>query len=584
MKYFRFQYILPRIVLIVALLLATEVGSGYFVRWGLIAGGEASVGAKIEIGQVETSLLKTRLLITDLAVANPSSPMKNLMEADRVEIDFSSPALLRKNLIADYGIVSGLRFSTPRETSGALPDRPTSPEKTNQENWLAPLAKEKAQGWLTDLESRFSVDIRDQLESVRLAEEMAQRWPVKYQQFEIAAREIKADAKRLEERARVARKNPLRNMEFLAQLPQETSKLRRSLRDLQAQLAQLPAELAADRDAVLAARLQDEQLIREHLELDALDAQSLTNYLLGEQITGPVGEAISWIRWARQLVPARGSKTPAASGRGEDIFFPGSKRLPDFLVRTLRLEGAGRMGGQPVQLVGVVRDWTTQPELHSQPTTLELTTTGGMPLSIKARLDRATEVPYDEYFVDSSGMVLPKLKLGNQGPLRLSVAPSTANLSVRIQIHGDRLRGSLQITQRGLEIEPTLPPNLLGGRMQSVLAQSVSRIDQSQTEVTLGGTLDAPRMRFTSTLGTELAQAIQQAATDVARAEADRLVAQGRQEVDAQLAKFTGQFEKFQSKLAGEMAGPGEIIASLLGQRGEGTPQIGRSPFGQLFK
>ena len=47
------------------LLLATEVGSGYLLRWSLIAGGEATVGARVEVGPVKASLLDTRVLVRE---------------------------------------------------------------------------------------------------------------------------------------------------------------------------------------------------------------------------------------------------------------------------------------------------------------------------------------------------------------------------------------------------------------------------------------------------------------------------------------------------------------------------------------
>ena len=584
MRFLRFNYILPRLFLLFVLLLVTEVASGYLARWGLIAAGESAIGAKVEIGQVETSLLKTRLLINDLAVANPNSPMKNLFEFERMIIDFDSSSLLRKKMIADYGIVRGLTFGTPRENSGELPESPAEPESLPKEDWLSPEAKQQAVNWLANLETRFSTDVHEQLQSVRLAEEMSARWPDKYRQLEAAARAIKADSKILKERVDIARKNPLRNLDFLASLPQETAKLRRSLRDLQAEMAALPAQIEADRAAVLAARVHDEKLIRDSFQLDNIDAQSLSNYLIGEQIAGPVGETIAWIRWARKMVPARSQKRLSISGRGEDVQFAGTQPLPNLLIRGLRLEGSARLGGQPVELAGMLRDWTTQPDLHSRPTTLELTTSGSLPMTVRATLDRTSDIPHDTFVVNSNGLVMPKLSLGDRGPLRLAVAPSTATLSMNLQLQGDQLVGDLQIVQQGLNIQPKISSNLLGGKLQTALAESVSSIDSSTTQVTFVGTLDAPKMQFSSTLGTELAEAIQQAATLAAKAEGDRLLASSQQKVDAQLAKFSSELQQFQSKLAADLAQPGEIIASLLGQRGDQEPQIGRSPFGKIFK
>lgn len=584
MRFLRFSYIVPRVILLLLLYLVAEVGSGYMLRSALISSGETAVGAKVEISQVKTSLLETRLLIRDLAVANPNSPMKNMVQAERIEIDFDSYALLRKKLIADYGIVSGMQFSTPRETSGELPaSNETEKDKSAAPDWVTPIAKDYAENWFADLETRFTGDAREQLESIRLAEELSERWPAKYKQLAESAAAIKANAKQLETQVQDAKKNPLRHVEFLSQLPAKTTELRRSLRDLQAEVATLPSQIEADRAAVLAARKHDEQLIREQLAVDSIDAKQLTNYLLGEQIMGPVEDVVSWVRWAREFVPPRGAVQPAEPKRGTDVFFAGTQQLPDMLVKAMRLEGHARMGGQPIELVGVVRDWTNQPELHAVPTTVELSTTGGLPIAVNGTLDRTDTTPRDTIFVEASDLLMPSAELGKQGKLQLAVAASRANVTMNVKLVGDEIEGDVDIVQQGIAITPNIAPNVLGGRLQPVLAASLSRIDRSNTRVVLGGTLDSPKVDFESSLGDELAVAINRAAGEVARAEGERLLAKGQQQVDEKLAKLTGDFENFQSLLAGDLAGPGEIIASLLGQRDDEN-QIGRSPFGGFFK
>lgn len=584
MKFLRFGYIVPRLVLLALLYLATEVGSGYAIRWGMIASGEAAVGARVEVASVKSSLLQTRVAIRDVTVANPRKPMTNLLEADRIEIDFDSNALLRKKLIADYAVVSGLEFSTPRETTGALPDAPPEDEEPAAPGWITPVASQYADAWVTDLESRFDADIRQQLESVRLAEELAQKWPNKYKALEAQAKAIKAEAKQLEQEVRVAKQNPLRNAEFITQIPDRVTKLRRSLRDLQTEVTKLPNELKTDRDRITLARKNDERMLREKLELGELDAKSLSNYLLGEKVTGPLTETVGWIRWARKLMPARGEKVVVApKHRGEDIFFPGSERLPDVLIRAVRLDGSARVSGQPVEIVGVVRDWTNQPEWHTKPTTLELTTKGGLPLTVEATFDRTQEVSHDEVHCVASDIVIPDASLGRAGKLHLAVAPSHANVVLALHLVDDKIEGTLEITQSGLAISPTIGAGSFGTRLQTALAGTVGRIHEAKTVVAVSGTLDDPDFDLDSTLGTELASAISRSAREVVTVERERLLAKGQQEMDKHVAKLNGELVAFQQKLNSELQGPGEVIASLLGQRGD-DPQIGQSPFGQLFK
>src|SRR5690606_26960191 len=255
-------------------------------------GGSAAVGAKVEVGQSKASLLETRLLLTGIEVANPKSPMKNLVEADRLDIDFSTTALLRKKLVAEYGILSGLAFATDREVSGALAQEPESDQPPS---WLTQKSGKLTGAWFDNLAERFEGDLRGELKSVQLAEQLAAKWPAKYQQLEANAKAIKADAKRLEDEWKAAKKNPLRHADFLARGPQETTNLRRALRDVQPEMPARPDHLNVDQHAVRAPRLHDEALIRQYAQLDDIDPQALTDYLLGEQTTGPLNETIGWL-------------------------------------------------------------------------------------------------------------------------------------------------------------------------------------------------------------------------------------------------------------------------------------------------
>ncbi len=147
---------------------------------------------------------------------------------------------------------------------------------------------------------------------------------------------------------------------------------------------------------------------------------------------------------------------------------------------------------------------------------------------------------------------------------------------------GDELTGSVQITQRGITLRPTVAGGVLGTRLQEALQQRVANIDQATTAVALSGTLDDPKFAFDSTLGTAVATAIQRAATDVIAAERERLLAKSQQQVDAELAKLNGEFVAFQDKLKTELQAPGDILAGLLTTGGK--TEIGQSPFGQLLK
>ena len=206
-----------------------------------------------------------------------------------------------------------------------------------------------------------------------------------------------------------------------------------------------------------------------------------------------------------------------------------------------------------------------------------------MPLAIQAKFDRTQSTPRDEVFCETTDLPLPELSLGKQGKFQLVVAPTRANVTLRLKLVGDQLEGNVEIEQRGIALSPAVAGGSLGHRLQAALASNLAGIDHATTTVTLTGTLESPDLNFDSSLGTALAQAINRAATDVVAAERERLLAKSQQQVDAQLAKLNGEFAAFESKLNSELQAPGDILAGLLGKRGS-DPQLGQSPFGQFLK
>lgn len=80
----RWSYVLPRLTIALAIVLAFWLGTDSLLRWSLIRAGQRAVGAKVELGDVTTSLRQGRIHIQSLQIANPNSPLKNLMEVSEM--------------------------------------------------------------------------------------------------------------------------------------------------------------------------------------------------------------------------------------------------------------------------------------------------------------------------------------------------------------------------------------------------------------------------------------------------------------------------------------------------------------------
>ena len=102
-----------------------------------------AVGARVDIGDLDLSLLGLSVNIEELEVANPDQPMRNTVEVGRLSFDLTALPLLKKKFVIRHMAVTGLAWNTPRRTSGALPKRVLKRQRKIEKVAEAPAAAEK---------------------------------------------------------------------------------------------------------------------------------------------------------------------------------------------------------------------------------------------------------------------------------------------------------------------------------------------------------------------------------------------------------------------------------------------------------
>ena len=340
----RWQHVLPWSVGLIALFAIAQFVLAWIIQSSLIRSGQRSVGARVDVGETRVSLLDRRLSLRDIRVANPQSPLRNLVQADRCDFQLEAGSLLHQQTVVRRGAVTGLRFGTPRDSSGALDG--AEPESDSPlVGWLDAAAIKAAQDWLDRLHERFDRDLVDQLESIRLTDALVDRWPRQYAALEDRVQNLRERTTAFQADVRRAQENPLRHVDFLERMPDEIAKIRADVAALSRDVENLPNVAEADRRAIIAARDHDERLLRDELQFDRIDANMLSAYLLQEQLNGPLGDLVGWLRWVRRMVPAEAKPTAAAAAashrRGRDVLFVGCRPVPDLFIRTLQLQGTG---------------------------------------------------------------------------------------------------------------------------------------------------------------------------------------------------------------------------------------------------
>lgn len=588
MRYLRFRYILPRLAIVCVLWAACDWGAARLITWSLTSGGSSITGAQVDVAQTKASIFHTRVAVKGIEIADPEQPMQNLASVEWVELDLDTAALLRKKAVVNHGIVRGLRFGTPRETSGELPAEVESPaiENSFTSNATA-AAAEYAADWLADLEQKLTLDARSQLESVRLAEEFGTKWPAEYASLKTEAKQLKVEVEQLTADAKAANQNPLRNAEFLRALPARVKALKQVASDLQDRLHELPELVEADRKRVLIARERDERFIREKLSVDAIDSKDLTAYLLGEQLAGPVTEMVDWLRWARKVVPSKGKVPEVERFRGENILFAGVKQYPDLLVRTIDLHGVTQAGGRSIELSGTLTDFTTEPRLHGEPLRLRMVSNGTLPIQLQAVIDRTGDTPRDELLAVCNGLPIPKMSLGKADAMSIAVSPNTAAMQIAVLLEDEKLTGNVELVQKHVQIRPVVGQRLGMPEVERALASSLDRVHELTTNVIVTGTLDDPQVQIRSTLGPAVQQALSATMVAVIDRQREKLLAKVCGETDRQLAAVSEKVGVASADIGPMLSQPEQALAQILGPdlaNPFSSDHFGRLPAGSLFK
>lgn len=600
MRFIRWKALLP-----LAVLLLLVIGGGILfldpaVRRGVEFAGTRAVGAKVDLRSADVRVLDGTVRFEGLAVTDPSKPMTNLFEAADLVFDVGIRPALEKKVVIDTMAVRGLRFGTPRATSGAIP----SPARPADDDPSA--IRQAVDEWRSQVKVP-PISLSTLTQSVNVAAISAEslatlRAAIAARGFADTARaQLLADLQALDPRptidsaealaARLRTAN-LRTL-GLAGVRQAVSDSRRTIRELDQlndRLRTFEADVKGDAkglkqrlDAIPAARARDYAYARSLLQLPSFEIPTIGPQLFSELYAEKVGEMMYWVRMVEKYVPPglRRRETPGpqrARASGTTVLFPKETTYPSFLTRlaelSLAIGGEGAAAGEyEARVVGA----TTQPAVYGAPTRFVVSRAEGRvgprDIRITGSLDHRSATPRDSIVARMAGVPLPALPLKGLGA---TVALNDGVSELDVFRHGDSLTGRWywRSTRVAWSRDTVTQARAAAPAMRLVedgLWRALSRLTDVEIEARVSGTLRHPQLAIRTNLaeaiagalraqlGEEVRRAEQQVRARVdllvdakvaeARAEADKVRADLQARVDAERAKLEAQKAALETKL-----------------------------------
>jgi len=552
---------------------------GYFFIDGWVqaqieeAGTEA-VGAKVELEAVDLSLFPAGLTLTRLQVTDPKEPMTNAVEIANVRMGLDGLNLLRRKIIVEEMVLEGVRFSTPRATSGVTHKVSLQEEESGMFSIGLPSLE------VPDVKNILE---QEDLETIRLIKTLKadlkrekDTWKSRLKELPGKAQlvEYKNRVKNLKKATKGGLKGILGGVEEVQSLKQDIEREIQSLKGAKKEFEEKVALLRTRLDQLKTAPKRDMQHLKAKYSLSPQGLANMSQTLLGEKIGSWVHQGAEWYERAKPFLEGTqalsgGEAGPEVSkpfrGKGLDVHFKEAHPLPDFLIRTTKVSLSLDVG----DIAGTVHNITSDQPTLGQPTTFAFSgdqLKGVRSVMVEGALNHVVPADTrDHLTLKTEGYELPTFVLSKDAKWPVALINGLGDLNLNAELKRGALTANGKGNFRDLHLSAGKESDT--DPLTKALSSAVTGISQLSFEANVKGTLQQQDITLTSDLDRILRKAAGQMVDESAQtfgAELQSAISAKIAEPMQQLKKSLSGFDGIAGDLTERMTQHNGILNSLL--------------------
>lgn len=585
----RWTYLLPRAILIGLVWAFFHYGFDPVLRRGMIYSGQRAARAKVEIAGLQTTFFAPTVKASNVQIADRKHPGTNLVEFADLHAKIEGLPLLKRSYIVEEASVAGLQWGTQRADSGLLPGEEPDLSEESDSKMLENIKHEllaRGKDWLAGLADRAKLDFDpNQFETVRIGQELDDRWPKEFGQYQEDLKALKQRIDELRKSVQVKGGNELEKVERYSQAAKDVEQLLKELEQVKQQLARTMRQAQDDLKVLDEAKSHDIAKIKEKADLLNLDPNEVTELLLGPELTNRLETAIGWAKFIRERVQLATDEPKPERFRGETILFARKQELPLLLIRLLNVDGEGDFSGERLAFKGSISGITSNPKIYGKSIIVRIDAAGlpaqadpnapsppnqiqlasgqagktdlppALNVQLKAVLDYTKDVPEHQLVLSYKEPRPDARNIGKPESIQLAMASRASECVANLKLVGDDLSGQIDYRQALESITATLGTKRFKGdeRVRSVIQQVVSDIHKIDAQMKLSGTALKPQFKLRSNLGHDLSTGINTAFAREFENGRRELLVRFQQETAKRSEKLTAVYNEQIEKLTGQL-------------------------------
>lgn len=487
--------------------------------------GEYIIGAKVEVGKADLTIIPLGITLYNLRVANPNSPMQNLIEVENIRFHLDGKYFFERKVIIKDMVVDGLKFNTAREKSGEIKGAKPLTVKRAIDDFVMPLLDlSKLKTFVEQEELQTIVGLNSVSQDIVRVEK---EWKAAFRmmpnlddirEYRNRANAIITDVKKNKVTGIITHARGIKRLK---------EEIDRDIEDIKINKKAMFIDidsLKTKKNRALDYVYKDIAKLREKYTPDIRGFKNFSKYIFKDDLLRQIDEGFLWYNKLEPLFNYVYKKlkddyygSEPVLFDGIDVKFPEHDPKPSFFIELAKLSFEQTIGN----LSGEIKNFTTQQNISSLPTSIKLEGSNlnfAESVSISGLIDHVNI----DNIKDQISIVVQKQKIEQTtyqivDNWELNIANGFMDRNFDIVIHNGNIKSKLNLHFTGTSINS----NYLGGTniLINAIDSVLTKISDFYVEIDISGTPG----NYITTINSDLDNIVDKAVRNIVRNEANKV-------------------------------------------------------------